>query len=134
MFSNIGSKIKKLAKVVCWIGIVSSVLLAILTWAGGAVMNSYSYGHRSDDTFLPGLLILLGGSFFSWIGAFFTYGFGQLIENSDYQAYVLSKLERGGSAPEASGGSALTDQWVCKKCGRTNPKSRVSCKECGEMH
>ena len=32
---------------------------------------------------LAGLLTIVLGSLLSWIGSFFTYGFGQLIENTD---------------------------------------------------
>ncbi len=74
MFENIGGKIKALAKVLCWIGIIASVFSAIAMWAQN---SSYS------PTILPGILILVLGCLLSWIGSFFTYGFGQLIENTD---------------------------------------------------
>ena len=66
MFDNIGGKIKTLAKVVCWIGIVASVILGLLS--------------RNAIT---ALLFIGIGSLGSWIGSFMTYGFGQLIENTD---------------------------------------------------
>ncbi len=66
MFDNIGGKIKVLAKVVCWIGIVVSVILGLLTG------NS-----------ITALLTMVIGSVASWVGSFMTYGFGQLIENTD---------------------------------------------------
>ena len=66
MFENIGGKIKTLAKVVCWIGIVASVILGLLS--------------RNAIT---ALLFIGIGSLGSWIGSFMTYGLGQLIENTD---------------------------------------------------
>jgi len=66
MFDNIGGKIKTLAKVVCWIGIIVSVILGLLS--------------RNAIT---ALLFIGIGSLGSWIGSFMTYGFGQLIENTD---------------------------------------------------
>ena len=71
MFDNIGGKIKTLAQVVCWIGIIASFLIGIILIK------------QDEDTALIGLLVLILGSLFSWIGSFMTYGFGQLIENSD---------------------------------------------------
>ena len=71
MFDNIGSKIKTLARIVCWLGIIISVI------SGLAIMVS------NEETIFVGTLIILLGSIGSWIGSFVLYGFGQLIENSD---------------------------------------------------
>ena len=68
MFDDIGRKLKTLAKVSTILGIIGSVI------AGCALMG---------DDFLTGLLILVLGSVFSWIGSFTVYGLGQLIENTD---------------------------------------------------
>ena len=57
-----------LAQVVCWIGIIASVIVGLAALA---------------VSILSGLLIMGLGSLASWIGSFLTYGFGQLIENSD---------------------------------------------------
>lgn len=69
MFDNIGGKIKKLAKVCAWIGIIGSILGGLGTFAIGGILGFL---------FVAGLGCLL-----SWVGAFGLYGFGQLIENSD---------------------------------------------------
>lgn len=68
MFDNIGNKIKTLAKVVCFIGIVSSLITGIV------LGNLLSSG--------VGLVIIILGCLLSWIGSFFTYGFGELIEKT----------------------------------------------------
>lgn len=69
MFDNIGGKIKGLAKLVCWLGIIMSVI-------SGIVLSAASESGI-------GVLIAIGGSVLAWIGSFFTYGFGQLVQNSD---------------------------------------------------
>lgn len=70
MFNNIGGKIKTLAKFVAWIGIIGSII-------GGIALIA------TDDAFIAtGIIVLLGGSLLSWIGSFFTYGFGELIERT----------------------------------------------------
>ncbi len=71
MFSNIGGKIKSLAQVITWLGIIVSVIWGFVLMA-------------TDEDLIPaGLIIALLGSLISWISSFVLYGFGQLIENTD---------------------------------------------------
>ena len=72
MFDNIGGKIKKLAKIICWIGIVLSVIIGVAGIANG-----------TSEGIANGIVVIIVGCLSSWIGSFFTYGFGQLIENTD---------------------------------------------------
>ncbi len=74
MFDDIGGKIKTLAKVTCGLGIAASIIGAIALW----MQNS-----RYTPTILMGALVLGLGCLGSWVGSFITYGFGQLIENTD---------------------------------------------------
>ena len=73
MFDNIGGKIKALAVVTCGLGIIASIIGAIALW----IQNS-----DYNPTAFSGVLVLVLGSLASWIGSFFTYGFGELIENT----------------------------------------------------
>lgn len=68
MFDNIGSKIKTVAKVVCWIGIIASVIVGFIMLV------------QDEDTALAGILTMIFGSLGSWVGSFITYGFGQLLK------------------------------------------------------
>lgn len=80
MFNNIGKKIKTLAQVITWIGIIASII-------GGIAMIAI------DKNFiLFSLIIIVVGSFVSWLSSFILYGFGQLIDNSDklVQAHGLT--------------------------------------------
>lgn len=72
MFENIGKKIKGLAKVVAYLGMIASVIGGISIMADG-----------SDVAILIGLLVMISGMIAAWIGSFFAYGFGQLVDNSD---------------------------------------------------
>ena len=72
MFDNIGKKIKILAYVLTWVGIIASVITGI------AMMNSFDSTVRTI-----GLIVLIVGSVLSWASSFIIYGFGQLIENTD---------------------------------------------------
>ncbi len=81
MFNNIGSKIMKLAKILCWIGISLSVITGLVIIAGG--YYQYRGGVSVVVGVVIGIITIILGSLFSWIGSFFTYGFGRLIENTD---------------------------------------------------
>lgn len=88
MFTNIGDKIKNLAAVITWIGIIGSIL-------GGIVM--IAVGLESSEIFvLFGFLTAIAGSLVSWIGSFLLYGFGELI---DRVAQIDRKLNNQASQP-----------------------------------
>ena len=73
MFQNIGEKIKMLAKVVCWVGIVGCVIGGIVLCAVGA---------DSDEGGLMiglGITLMILGPLVSWVGCFVLYGYGDLI-------------------------------------------------------
>lgn len=70
MFANVGQKIMDLASLVCWLGIILSILTGIIMMA------------VSENLILLGLLIAVVGSLGSWIGSWFTYGFGELLETT----------------------------------------------------
>ncbi len=70
MFDDIGGKIKGLAVFICVIGIFAAVI-------SGFVFMS------DEDTVGIGVIIMIGGSLGAWVGSFFMYGFGQLIQNTD---------------------------------------------------
>ena len=109
MFDNIGSKIKELAKIVCWIGIAVSVIIGIaLLWTDG----------------LAGILTAVFGSLFSWVGSFVLYGFGQLVENSD------TLVAR--SAGDATDEPMAPVDYKCPMCGKPVHYGEESCEKCGQ--
>ena len=84
MFNNIGGKIKGLAKLICWAGIILSVLLGVLMITGADVSDAVEGAETLQGMgWVGGVLFIVIGCLASWIGSFFTYGFGQLIENTD---------------------------------------------------
>ncbi len=86
MFKNIGSKIKTLSKVVCWLGIITSVLLGVLT-----IIAAFSEGNVDISEIVMGVIYIIGGSIASWLGSFFTYGFGEIIDKLSEIAYNTKK-------------------------------------------
>ena len=79
MFNNIGKKLKVVAVVFCWIGIIASVVYGII------LINNYQE--------VVGAVTIVVGALSSWIGSFALYGFGQLVENSDLQTERMWKVQ-----------------------------------------
>lgn len=158
MFRNIGRKIKTLALVLFWItlvsGVIASMILGIMLCIRGARYYSMY--------FLAGFGVIIFGSaisfLVSWIGSFFMYGFGQLIDDSEINRQtnqqILRRLESGSAsaasnpdgfrptyrpaapaapvsqnAPVRSDGPAAG--WYCKKCGMKNESVAKFCLRCG---
>ncbi len=70
MYSNVSGKIKVLAKVMAWIGIIVCVIFGFVMLVS------------MEDMALFGFLIMTVGSLLSWLSSLVLYGFGELIENS----------------------------------------------------
>lgn len=87
MFSNIGGKIKGLATAISAIGIGLSVICGIIMIIVGGVNGN------SGSMIGTGFAILIVGSLVSWVGSFFTYGFGELIENTTVIAELMAKAD-----------------------------------------
>ena len=120
MFDNVGAKIKKIAKIVCWIGIVGSVILGITMIVQGNDLNSQrtSYGgfygdfsytvtsNAGNGLKTSGWLTLLLGPLFSWLASLGIYALGQITMNSDITAETaveikeLLEKERAAAEPE----------------------------------
>ena len=98
MFDNIGRKIKILAKVSAWIGIIASILAGVATFFGVIMMFielmlSIAYSEPLLTLILlpvslifsifSAALVTLLGCFTSWLYVVSLYAFGQLVENSD---------------------------------------------------
>lgn len=69
LFNNIGRKIKFLASITAWVGIVIFAIIGIVFFASYQVV--------------AGIMILLFGTLICWISGFTLYAFGQLVDNSD---------------------------------------------------
>ncbi|MCR4874725.1 MAG: hypothetical protein K5923_03150 [Clostridia bacterium] len=90
LFSHIGKKIMTLAKVICWLGIIGSVIMAIVIMASGkffdtAFEKGYVVGY--------GIGYGLAGCIVSWLSTWILYGFGRLIDNSDRQVELLEDIK-----------------------------------------
>ena len=80
---KIAKKIKISSFFIFWIGIIASV------FGGFFIILSAN----------PiGFLVILIGSFISWLSYLILYGFGQLIENSNTIAYSIAEVQNAASS------------------------------------
>lgn len=107
MYDNIGGKIKALAKTLCGIGIVIFVIFGFIIMI------------QDDGAILIGLLTMALGSLISWVGSFITYGFGQLIENSDALVKISKRNNESIESPVFVNPKKEenTHKWRCSNCG-----------------
>ena len=68
-----------LAKVICWAGIVLSILAGIVL----AIMLTLTNQDLLILAIVSGVLYAALGALISWIGTFVLYGLGQLVDNTD---------------------------------------------------
>ena len=87
MYSNIGKKIMTLA-----------VIIAVIT-----MLASFGFGIYLliDGSTVEGALTMIFGPIACWVAGFFLYGFGRLIDNSDYIAYKMGRRD-GYGIPDVS--------------------------------
>ena len=78
MWDNIGRKLQSLAKVVCWLGIIGSVIMGIIIMA------------QNQSTIVTGLLYLVLGCLASWIGSWAMYGLGLVVEYVENRGEIPS--------------------------------------------
>lgn len=121
MFDNIGGKIKGLAKVLCWLGIIASIIV-------GAIMCT------DEDAALFGILYILIGSLLSWIGSFLLYGFGELIATTMHISYLVDELtsQSRKNYIQTQRKEETHSTWKCVKCGQENTNISAQCKGCGQ--
>lgn len=74
MFTNLGGKLMMMAKILCWLGIVASVI-------AGIVMLANSRGNGA--LIFTGILTMVIGVLASWIGSWAMYGLGEVVKEAE---------------------------------------------------
>ena len=81
MFDNIGKKIKTLAEIIAFAGMIITVFLGLCYIVSYIDLEAYEQ-KQNTNLIISGLVLLIVGPIASWIGGFFTYGFGELIDKT----------------------------------------------------
>lgn len=147
LFDNIGGKIKKLATIICVIGLIASLIAAIGLWLQHDQYNLLT--QTRNNTIWDGICVLFGGCVASWTGCFCLYGFGQLIEDTAAIHEALkstSKLEmkpmmkesvhEAKPKPVVQAVPTVVKKteiagWTCRKCKCINASGNDICSRCG---
>lgn len=157
MFKNIGKKIKTLAVVIFIFELIGVFILGLITMIGGAaassIMGSNGVGVAGVTGVFGGILIWIVGFLSSWIGSFFLYGFGELIdktaENAQNTKRIADLMSMGQvmpsqppvnvnipqapapvRAPAPAPAPAFTGV-ICPSCGAKNESGSGFCVNCG---
>ncbi len=124
MFDNIGSKLQRLATVVCWLGIIASVISGIAAIASGG--NA-----------LAAIVAMILGGVGSWIGSWVTYAIGEIAEGVEQLKYQMAKNGDRGTESSSSLARAAAaydkekrdSEWTCV-CGAQNSNGASYCFRC----
>ena len=84
MFDNAGQKIKAAAEAFCWIGIILSIILGLMS---------------VNKNVIVGFIIIIIGVLSSWVGSFLLYGFGELVDNSTKIVKNMELIDRPEGKP-----------------------------------
>ena len=124
MWNDIGRKLQNLAKVLCWVGIIASLI-----WAGILL----SMNDKSHPTILSGILTAVIGCLSSWIGSWAIYGLGLVTEYVENGGSKSGNTSHGIQTSDGGVIATAGSYWICPKCKNRNPMSKVECKECGTI-
>ena len=88
MFTNIGSKCKTAAKVLCYTGIALSVVTGLVLIILSALVRT-----GSAQLAVNGIIVLIFGCVGSWLGSLGLYAVGEAAENSAIAANLAVKAD-----------------------------------------
>ena len=94
MFKNVGKKLQGLATFLCIAGIIGCVVSGILMIRNGSqLQNYYAIKGLGLSTVIYGVLIIIVGSFVTWICCWGIAALGQATENTEKLMERIGDLE-----------------------------------------
>lgn len=78
MYTNIGNKIKAIAKVLGWVYLIGGAIAWLILITNG-YDGWYGYEYITEDDYI-GWIALISG-ILGYVSSWFTFGFGQLVED-----------------------------------------------------
>lgn len=146
MFTNIGGKLKGVAKIVFWIGVIGSIILGVcvMFWRNIVPVVSW-YGYHTGITFgsfLCGLLVMVLGIFCSWLSVIRLYAYGVIVENTDKLVAKAGETPSGeipakdmsfkDIAADVSSTVKGPQTKICPSCHSEIPANAQYCPRCGD--
>lgn len=141
MYKNIGGKIKGLAKFFCTLGIIFSVLIALVLCGLGVASGEEV---AAIVCIIGGVVYVLVGILIAWLSTIMLYAFGQQVEMQEKSAVLLEKILNKMSAAPAPQPVAPpapkpippmpkyeAPKPVCPKCGAAVSEGAAFCTACG---
>ena len=132
MYSDVGKKIKTLATVCAWVGVVTSLILGLTLVVADFVLLS--------------LIVIACGCVYAWLGYLALYAFGEITDcirdirnklcDGEVQKGVAEPAENAApaemqKAEENSAENAAPDEvWTCCECGTKNLREMQCCSNC----
>ena len=162
MWKNIGSKVEGLAKVVCWLGIIGSIIYGIILMTTTTEVT-VGYYYATTETVYPyigaGIAWIILGSFASWIGSWVMYAIGEAAEaaevqlntteNNIYKTFTEETKKRLRTETEANKVNVKPNEekelakehnitepgyyWICPDCGAASKTSLSICRNCRKL-
>lgn len=142
MYNNIGEKVKGLAKVVAFLGILGSVIYGIVLIVQGAKLNSYYPSEAGSALIGTGFAVMIVGSLVSWISSWALYAIGDTnVKTTELYSKMYSEMyskDSSSGTPAAhfaytpadpSRPGTVAHTFRCDKCGIMI--SRYPCIGCG---
>lgn len=136
MFNNMGNKLKVLAWVILFLGIIGSIILGI-----NAINTAEKIKENNPkaDTGLNGFVVMAIGIISSIISSWIVYTIGDnndmLYENRTLLMQIASNVRRNNlntNIKTNNTTSPITSVKICKYCGEENSSLAMYCKSCGE--
>lgn len=129
MFRNIGRKIKNLVAVFFWVavgaGLIYGIVTCVLTGSALALL-------------IPVEIFLVAG-----LASYFLYGFGELVDCTQHNAYYLEEIYKNmskngnqnmvtGQQPQGRPQQLSAAGWECPECKKVNSGEATFCVSCGK--
>lgn len=105
MFNNLDGKLKTIAKIVLWVGIITTVILAFVLGFDKEYPDYYSYySNKTRTVFRAGAFFgtLIGGFVSCYISSLILYSLGDIVENTNAIKYRLDKKDKITESKESS--------------------------------
>lgn len=113
MYSNLESKLPKLAIAICVCGTIFSIIYGVSLWSTSKLVT---------------LLYILIGTILSWISSWMTYAIGEILSNQNHIMFLLNEMKSEPISDKLKN-IDIGEGWLCE-CGARNTMNLERCNSC----